>query len=78
MKACCPKCNTTHDVGAAIGGKVVASLVAGAIGHATTRSPWVTVLTALVGFKIGELIDREVIPRCPTCGVALQVLAAAL
>ena len=78
MKAHCARCSTTHDVGSAVGGKIVASLIGGALGHAATRNPLVAVGTALLGLALGEVIDREVIPRCPACGVALQVLAAAI
>jgi hypothetical protein len=61
-----------------VGGKIAATLIGGAVGHVATRYPFVAVGTALLVLAIGELIDREVIPRCPACGVALQVLAAAL
>lgn len=78
MKAHCPNCKSSHDVGAAVGGKIAATLIGGAVGHAATRNPLVALGTALLGLAIGEVIDRDVIPRCPACGVALQVLAAAL
>ena len=78
MKARCPTCSTTHDVGTAVGGKIAATLIGGAVGHAATRNPLVAVGTALLGLAIGEVIDRELIPRCPECGVVLQVLAATI
>ncbi len=78
MKARCPNCSTSHDVGTAVGGKIAATLIGGAVGHAATRNPLIAVGTALLGLAIGEVIDREVVPRCPVCGVALQVLAAAI
>ncbi len=78
MKTRCPKCSSSHDVGTAVGGKIAATLIGGAVGHAATRDPMVAIVTALLGLVIGEVIDQVVVPRCPACGVALQVVAAAL
>jgi hypothetical protein len=78
VKAHCPNCSTIHDVGTAVSGKIAVMLIGGAVGHAAARNPVVVVGTALLGLAIGEVIDREVIPRCPACGVALQEPAATL
>jgi predicted RNA-binding Zn-ribbon protein involved in translation (DUF1610 family) len=78
VKYYCPNCSTHHDVGAAVGGKVAATLAGAALGRAISRNPFVAGATALVGLAIGNFIDRDVIPRCPVCGVILQVLAGSL
>jgi predicted RNA-binding Zn-ribbon protein involved in translation (DUF1610 family) len=78
VKAHCPNCSSTHDVSTAVGRKIAAALVGAAVGQAATRSPFAAVCAGLLGLVIGEVIERTIIPRCPACGVALQVIAATL
>ncbi len=41
---------------------------------AKTKNAWAAVGLALLGTMIGHLIDEEVSPQCPECGVVLKLV----
>ena len=56
-------------------GKVGGLAAGAALGGGVSKHPVGAALGAAVGLAFGHLIDELVTPKCPACGVALQVLA---
>jgi uncharacterized protein YcfJ len=74
----CPACQCEHHVATETTGKMVGTAIGVAIGHSAHKSPWASLIGALAGAVAGEVIDRAVIPRCPTCQTALRLIGASL
>lgn len=74
----CPACKCVHHVPAETAGKVAGTALGVAIGHTAHRSPWAPLVGAFAGIIAGEIIDRTVTPRCPTCRTVLQLIGTAL
>lgn len=73
MKAACPQCNKTFDVGERVGLKLGVALGAAAIGGASKS--WLGALIGgLIGAGVGHLVDQEVLPKCDVCQVVLRVV----
>lgn len=51
---------------------------AGLLFGSATRNPLGALIGVCLGAAIGHYIDRELLPRCPGCGIALNVLGTAL
>jgi hypothetical protein len=74
----CPACKCTHPVSVKHTGKIAGAPIGAAIGRLVDRSPWAPVIGGLVGILAGEIADRTILPRCPTCGLALELIGAAV
>lgn len=76
MKAKCTNgnCGAVHDLGARFFGKLGGAAAGAALGGAS-KHPVGVVLGALSGMLVGHLIDEYVVPACPSCGAALQILS---
>jgi hypothetical protein len=72
-KAHCRKCGYSTQLGARVGWKVGLGLTALATGGAS-RSRLSSVLGGLAGLALGHYLDTHLLPDCPRCQVALQVL----
>jgi len=73
MRAYCPNCLVQFDLGTRVGGKV-GGAVAGAIAGGATKHPTAVIVGAILGGLAGHWFDTEVLPRCPSCGVALRAV----
>jgi outer membrane lipoprotein SlyB len=69
----CPTCHQTFRLGSRVGGKVGGLLVGAAVGGATKR-PGLMLLASVFGALVGHWVDDKVLPSCPECRVALQVV----
>jgi F0F1-type ATP synthase assembly protein I len=59
-------------------GKLAGTAVGAAIGRTAHKSPWAPLVGALVGIVAGEVVDRTIMPRCPTCRTVLQLIGTAI
>jgi hypothetical protein len=59
-------------------GTVACSLVGAILGKAALAHPLGALACGLVGFAVGEFIEREIVPRCAVCEAILQMVAAAV
>jgi hypothetical protein len=72
----CEHCEKVHAA-ADLPSEVEAKLIgcsAGLLLGASTKNAWVALGMAALGLMIGHLIDEEVTPKCPLCGVALKAI----
>ena len=69
----CPNGHGTFNIAKKVFGKVGGALAGAAAGGAL-KNPVAVVLGIVTGVAIGHYIDESVLPKCPTCQVALQVL----
>ena len=74
----CPTCGLTKylEMNSGIGGKIGGGVAGAALAAGLkTKHPLLAGLIVLGGVALGhKLIDQELIPNCPSCGVALQAL----
>jgi hypothetical protein len=74
----CSSHGETTYVGAEVGAKLAlgaAGMTAGAI----KKDPWMALGLGLVGAFMGHvLIDQHLIPACPECGQAIQIIKEAI
>jgi hypothetical protein len=77
MNAQCVGCGAVHDVGARVGFKLGLVSPAVLVGATVARkNPWLAVGMAVIGLLIGHYADQHILPTCPRCGTALQLLDA--
>ncbi len=70
----CPQCGEETEIGTLVGAKI-GGAAAGAIAGGYATDHWVGVLVGVaVGAAIGHVIDEKVLPTCPGCRVALEVV----
>jgi len=74
----CHACKCEHAVAAKHTGKIAGLPIGAAIGKLVDRSPWAPVIGGILGIIAGEVADRTILPRCPTCGTVLELIGAAL
>jgi outer membrane lipoprotein SlyB len=74
----CPACKCNHPVPVETAGKVAGTAVGALLGRMTHKSAWAPLVGAVTGIVAGEIIDRTVMPRCPTCRTVLQLIGTAL
>jgi hypothetical protein len=82
MKTTHYHCEQCHEVHAAadLPSEVEAKLIgctAGLLLGASTKNAWVALAMTALGLMIGHLIDEEVTPNCPLCGMALKAILTA-
>lgn len=77
MKATCPQCKKTTDLGARVGTKLGAALGATIVGK-SSKSWLGALIGGAIGAGIGHVVDTNVLPKCEVCQVALQVADAAI
>jgi hypothetical protein len=74
----CPQCAQQFEIGARVGAKIGGAALGAYVGNRATEH-WLGVLAgAVIGGVVGHVIDRTVLPTCPTCRVALEVLATVI
>jgi outer membrane lipoprotein SlyB len=73
MKATCPQCSKTTDLGARVGLKVGAAVGVTLIGG-TSKSWLGALLGAALGGVVGHAIDTNVLPSCEVCQVVLRLV----
>ncbi|MBZ4419052.1 hypothetical protein [Myxococcus sp. RHSTA-1-4] len=77
-KAICTTCNhtqTTDHLGARLGGKLglaAAGIMLGAT--VAKKNPLLPILFGVGGALLGHAVDTNVLPTCPSCRVALQLV----
>lgn len=70
----CPQCGDQSEIGTVVGAKI-GGATAGAIAGGFATDHWFGVLVgATVGAAIGHVLDEQVLPTCPACRVALEVV----
>lgn len=74
----CPACKCNHPISASHVGKATGAAIGAAVGKLVDKSPWAPVVGGIVGIVAGEIADRTILPRCPTCGTMLQLIQSAL
>jgi len=74
----CRACGCDHPISTQHIGKLAGAPIGAAIGKAVSRSPWAPLVGMVAGTLAGEIADRTILPKCPTCGAALEVIAAAV
>ena len=74
----CPACKCVYHVPAETAGKLAGAAIGAAIGHAAHRNPWALLFGVVTGIAAGEVVDRTITPRCPTCRTVLQLIGTAL
>jgi len=75
MNAACEGCRSVHDVGARLGWKLGLGMPAMLMGaRFAQKNPWLGVGFALLGLALGHYADQNILPQCPTCGRALQLV----
>lgn len=74
----CPQCARQFELGARLGAKIGGAALGAYVGKRATEH-WLGVLAgSVIGGVIGHVIDRSVLPTCPACRVALEVLATVI
>ena len=74
----CPACKCDHPASTSHTGKVAGAAIGAGIGRLADDSPWAPVIGGILGIVAGEVADRAILPKCPTCGAVLELLGAAL
>ena len=74
----CQSCNCDHTVSTMHIGKLTGAPIGAAIAKIVSRSPWAPLVGLVVGTLAGEIADRSFLPRCPSCGAALELIATAV
>lgn len=69
----CPEGHGPYTIGAKVLGKIGGALIGGAAGGAT-RNLWGTLAGVVIGTLIGHAVDKSVLPRCPECGLILELI----
>jgi outer membrane lipoprotein SlyB len=70
----CPRCGDETEIGTLVGAKIGGAAAGAAVGGYATEH-WLGMLAgAAVGAAVGHVIDEQVLPRCPACRVALEVV----
>lgn len=77
-KGHCPKCRCEHPIPRSHAGKAVGAAIGATLGRTVDRSLPAALIGGLLGALAGEIVDREIVPKCPTCGTALELIRAAI
>ncbi len=79
MKAKCPCCGRTENLGARVFGKLGLGAGATLLGvSAMKKNPLLGALFAAGGALLGHALDTHVLPNCPSCRVALKAVNTVL
>lgn len=78
MKGYCRNCNKNVDVGARVGWKLGVATAGVLLGRGTSKHPLGFIVGGLTGLAIGHAIDTQVLPKCPACQAALEVINEAV
>lgn len=76
MQACCPKCHQVFDLGERVGGKIFLGSVGALFGVKSSNDPVQAIAVTLIGVMIGDWIDKNVLPKCPSCRTTLRIMEA--
>jgi hypothetical protein len=74
----CKKCGHNQHVGERVMGRLGMAVALGLMGGKAVKHPLAALLGASIGAAIGHVLDESVLPKCPGCGIALQLVEAAL
>jgi hypothetical protein len=75
MTAKCPSCGSTQNLGTRVLGKLAMPAVVAVFGrNAFKRHAITMVLLELGALAFGHYLDTNVLPNCPTCQVAMEVV----
>jgi hypothetical protein len=74
----CPACECDHAVSTRYGGKLAGASIGAAVAKLLSRRPWAPLVGLVLGALAGEIADRTILPRCPTCGAVLELIGAAV
>lgn len=74
----CPSCKKTQDLGERIFGKLGGLLAGSLLGGGASKHPLGVALGIIGGVGLGHLIDTRLLPNCPSCGVALELIDEAI
>jgi hypothetical protein len=74
----CKKCGHQQAVGERVMGKLGMAAALALVGGNATRNPFAALLGACVGAAVGHALDEHLLPTCPGCKVALQLVNTAL
>lgn len=78
MQARCRNCKKNVDLGARVGWKLGVATTGLVLGRGASKHPLGFILAGLAGLAIGHAIDTQVLPNCPTCRAALEVINEAV
>jgi hypothetical protein len=79
MIAKCPCCKHKVDVGTRVGGKLGLATAGAMLGAgALKKNPLLTLALVAGGAMLGNWVDNNVLPDCPSCRVALQLVSNAI
>jgi hypothetical protein len=78
MIAKCTSCGHTKDLGARVGFKLGLSAAGLVFGASAAKHPAAAVGLGVLGGLIGHALDTNILPNCPSCGVVLQLVSAAI
>lgn len=76
MKGHCTNCNQNFELGERVGWKIGVAAAGLALGGGVAKHPLGAILGGLAGFAIGHVVDTQVLPNCPTCQRALELVAS--
>ena len=62
------------DVGQQVAGKLVFSIAYLLLSASTLKNPYVVLLLVVLGFLMGNEIDKEIAKKCPQCSAALAIV----
>jgi hypothetical protein len=90
MIGTCPECRQQFDLGQRVGAKVGGAAFGAALGYAacsgkvrggrrvqcddTGARAFGTILGTVLGALLGHALDEHVLPSCPECRVALEIV----
>lgn len=72
----CPRCNQQVEIGQMVGAKIGGAALGAYFGDRATDHWLGVIFGAVLGGAIGHVIDKAVLPVCPTCRLALEILDA--
>ncbi|WNG41544.1 hypothetical protein F0U61_53585 [Archangium violaceum] len=79
MIAKCPCCKYKVDVGTKVGGKLGLAAAGAMLGaNVFKKEPLMTLALIAGGAMLGNWVDNNVLPDCPSCRVALQLVNNAI
>lgn len=74
----CHACRCEQPVSTTHTGKMAGAAIGAGIAKLVDKSPWAPVIGGILGIVAGEVADRTILPRCPTCGAVLTLIGTAL
>lgn len=74
----CKKCGPQKKSGQRVMGKLGMAVALGLVGGTAGKHPLAAILGAGLGAALGHMLDESVLPSCPGCGVALELVDAIL